>query len=68
MEPRVRKRDRAGEKDRVAGRIGGGVGKSRRQMVRLHVDQPDRTGSPPSLHVARSFYGAALLATNCDPQ
>ena len=27
-----------------------------------------RTGSPPSLHVARSFYGAAMLATNYDPQ
>lgn len=26
-----------------------------------------RSGSPPSLHVARSFYGAAMLATNYDP-
>ena len=37
-------------------------------MGRLHVDQPGRTGSPPSLHVARSFYGAAMLATNDNPQ
>jgi predicted ATPase/DNA-binding winged helix-turn-helix (wHTH) protein len=25
------------------------------------------SGAPPSLHVARSFYGAAMLATNYDP-
>ena len=31
------------------------------------TDASLRSGAPPSPHVARSFYGAAMLATNYDP-
>ena len=31
------------------------------------AEASQRSGAPPSLHVARSFYGAAMLATNYDP-